>query len=277
MANEEIRIRGDTATVTAPDGTAVNMTVSRLFEKAAPKQIDSCGFGLPHEVRFAYSRNSLLILACEYPPGPHTLSWIADDSPAPYGTNAKYQNVTVSLPYTIVLAAFEDTRLSDFNECFFRTAPLSAIDEENELFFPGLLNCSRFMPPEGSPLSWICTQKLDRSPIRAEKNPQKRIAVGLNALRRCLFEQSFNLSSDHNEFSSWYSESREVDERISTISRWHEETIRDRFMGLDIPWLKTNENLKTVVERIYRNKGLGEHGVSNAQQLARIMINNSNK
>ena len=164
--------------------------------------------------------------------------------------------MTLSLPYVIVLAAFEGTRLSDFNECFFRTAPLTEIDEENELQYPGLLNCSRFMPQEGNPLSWICTQKLDRRPIRREKDSRKQIAVGLESLRRCLFQQSFNMSSDHHEYSSWYSESRGVDQRISTATRWHEETIKDRYMGLDIPWLKTNETLKSVVERIFQKQGL---------------------
>jgi hypothetical protein len=237
--------------------------------------MDSCGIRLPHEARFAYSRGGFLILACEYPPGPYTVSWITEDSPAPYGSQAKYENVTLSLPYIIVLAVFEETHLSDFNECFFRTAPLTEVDEENELCYPGLLNCSRFKPPEGLPLSWICTQKLDRTPIHREKDSRKRIAAGLESLRRCLFQQSFNWSSDHNEFASWYTESRRVDQRISTASRWHEETIKDRYLGLDIPWLKTNETLKSVVERIFRNQGATTGGVSNARQLARLMINHS--
>ena len=274
MTENEIVIRGDTATVKKPDGKSVQMPVSQLFEKAVPKQIDSCGVRLPREVRFAYSRSGVSILGCEYPPGPYTLSWITENSPAPYGPEAQYENVTISLPYVIVLAVFERTRLSSLNECFFRTAPLNDIDEENELLFPGLLNCSRFVPSEGHPLSWICTQKLDRRCIRRERDSRKQIAVGLNALRRCLFEQSFNWSSDHNEHSSWYSESRSVDERISTVNRWQEETTKDRFMGLEIPWLKTNETLKTVVDRIFQNQGVTANGISNSQQLARLMINN---
>jgi hypothetical protein len=274
MANDEIIIRGDTAMVCKPDGNSVKMSVSKLFEQALPKRIDSCGIRLPHEVRFAYSRGRLLILACEYPPGPYTLSWIAEDSPAPYGSGAKYRSVTLSLPYVIVLAAFEGTRVSDFNECFFRTAPLTEIDEENELCYPGLLNCSRFMPSAGNPLSWICTQRLDRTPIRRERDSRKRIAVGLESLKRCLFQQSFNWSSDENEYSSWYRESCGVDKRISTATRWHQETIKDRYMGLDISWLQTNETLKSVVERMFQNQGLSTGGISNARQLARLMINN---
>jgi hypothetical protein len=273
MAKGDIVIRGSSATVERPDGKTVAMSVSELLEQAVPQRIDSCGIRLPPEVRFAYSRGRLLVLVCEYAPGPYTLSWIADDSPAPYGESAKYRNVTISLPYVVVLAVFEGYHLSDSNECFFRTKPLTDIDEDCELCYPGLLNCSRFVPPEGKPLSWICTQNLDRALIQTEKDSRKRLAVGLEALRRCLFQQSFNMSSDHHEFSSWYSESQNVDQRISTATRWHEETIKDRYMGLDIPWLETNETLKSVIERIFRNQGLGNGGVCTARQLARLMIN----
>ena len=275
MAKEDIIIRGDKATVVRPDGKTVTMPVEKLLEKAMPKRIDSCGIGLPHEVRFAHTLGGVTILACEYPPGPYTLSWIAEDSPVHSGPNASYRDVTISLPYVIVLAVFQGTRLSDLNECFFRTAPLSEVDEENELLYPGLLNCSRFRPQQGKPLSWICTQNLDRRPIDAQRDSRKQIAAGLKELRRCLFEQAFNLSSDHNEYSSWYTESRSVDQRISTATRWHKETTKDRFMGLDIPWLKTNKNLKTVVERIFANQGITGTGIHNARQLARIMINHN--
>lgn len=275
MTDDEIIIRGNKATVKTPDGKSVTMSLRELLEQALPLRIDTCGIRLPHEVRFAYSRGGLMILGCEYPAGPYTLSWIAKDSPAPFGADARYQHVTLSLPYVVVLAVFEGTYLSDLNECFFRTAPLTDIDAENELRYPGLLNCSRFMPQEGKPLSWICTQKLDRTPIRRETDARKRIAVGLELLRSCLFQQSFNMSSDHHEYSSWYSESRGIDDRISTSQRWHEETVKDRYMGLDIPWLETHETLKTVVERIFRNNGITTGRISTARHLARLMINNA--
>jgi hypothetical protein len=275
MGEEKIIIRGDTATLKAANGKAIAMSVHALLQQAAPRRIDSCGMRLPREVRFAYSRGDFLILVCEYPAGPYTVSWIADDSPAPYGSEATYQNVTISLPYVVVLAAFQRDYLSSVNECFFRRAPLAEIDEENELLYPGLLNCSRFMPPDGRPLSWICTQKLDRTPIHREPDSRKRIVVGLEALRRCLFEQGFNMSSDYHEFSSWYTESRRVDERIGTVKRWHDETIKDRFMGLDIAWLKVDANLKAVIERMFQNNGVHAGGICNSRQLARLMINNT--
>jgi hypothetical protein len=277
MPLNEVVIRGDKATVEMPDGRSLTLGVEEMFSRAAQRQIDSCGIRLPREVCFAYSRGDFVILACEYPPGPYPLSWIAEDSPAPYGSSATYRQVTLSLPYVIVLAAFEGSLLSSVNECFFRNAPLTEVDEESELCFPALLNCSHFVPPEGKPLSWICTQNADRRPIAREKDSRKRIAVGLNVLRHCLFEQSFNMSSDYHEFSSWYSESRGIDDRISTATRWHEETIKDRYMGLDVAWLPANETLKSVVERMFQNQGLTKDGICHARQLARVIVNNAKK
>ena len=274
MAHEKIILRGDIAKLKVAPGKSIAMPIETLLERAVPPRINSCGICLPREVRFAYSRGDLMILVCEYPAGPYTLSWIADDSPVPYGTGAHYQKVTLSLPYVIVLAAFHGDYLSNANECFFRREPLKEIDEENDLYYPGLLNCSRFVPTEGHPLSWICTQYLDRTPIHEEADSRKRIGKGVEALRRCLFEQSFNRSSDVHEFSSWYAESRTVDERIASVTRWHEETIRDRFMGLDVPWLKVDATLKEVVDRMFRNYS-GGTPVRSSRELARLMINHT--
>ena len=273
MDDCEIVIRGEMAAIKKPDGTTTQITVARLLEILAQKQVDIEGLGLPREARFAYTRGKYLLLVCEYPPGPHTLSWISDASPSPYGPEAIYREVTVSLPYVVVLAVFEGAYLSDFNECYFRRKPLDVVDQENDLLFPGLLNCSRFKPPEGHPLSWICTQHLDRTLIFREVDKRRRIAAGVEALRRCLFEQSFNLSSDHNEYSSWWSESRAVDQRVGTVDRWQEETAKDRFMGLDVPWLDTNENLKSIVDRIFQNLRVRDDAIRTARQLTRWIIN----
>ena len=97
--NLTITIQGESATVKRPDGKTITMPVSELLQRAIPQRIDSCSTRLPHEVCFAYSRGGMLILACEYPPGPYTVSWIAEDSSVPYGAGAKYQTVQLSLPY----------------------------------------------------------------------------------------------------------------------------------------------------------------------------------
>jgi len=277
VANDEITFRDGMAVYNKPDGTTIEISIEELFRLAAPPRIDSYGVALPREVRFAYSRDQMSILACEYPAGPYTLSWIAEDSKKRYGTGTKYRKVTLSLPYVIVLAVFQNGQLSTANECFFRTAPLTDIDSENELQYPGLLNCSRHEPPAGRPLAWICTQKLDHAVILREKEPRRRMRASLEALRHCLFEASFNYSSDDHEFSSWYMESRSVDKRIETVDRWHEETQKDRFMGLDIPWLSTGLNLRQVVDRIYQNHHIQDGGVRHERQLHRLMINHEKK
>ena len=275
MTTDEIIIRGETATVNTPDGKSVTMSLRELFEQAVPPRIDSCGIRLPHEVRFAYSRGGLLILACEYPPGPYTLSWIAEDSPAPFGSQAKYENVTLSLPYVIVLAAFEGDSLVGLQRVFLPhgTADRDRRGKRAVLSGPAELLALRATGGQTVVLDLHAEARSHADSPREGFSQANRCWSG--SVAALSLPAILQLSSDHHEYSSWYSESRGVDERISTAARWHEETIKDRYMGLDIPWLKTNETLKSVVERIFRNKGLTTAGSSNARQLARLMINNT--
>jgi len=236
-------------------------------------QDDIDGFPRPDGFRFVFHRGPISVLVLEHPTGLYTLKWIADDSPAPFGRRAKYRTVTISLPYIVVLAVFERDQLSNVNECFFRVAPITDPAKDTELLYPGLLNCSRYMPPDGRPLSWICTQFLDRGPIEHQQQPLKRMRVGLEALRECLFETGFNRSSEHHEYSSWYTESRSVDERISSIDRWEKATGKDATFALEVPWLKTGKSVAEVVDRIFDNYGVRDDDISSAADLARLILN----
>ena len=95
--------------------------------------------------------------------------------------------------------------LSDANECFFRNERLRRLDDE--LRYPALLNCSRFADEADHPLSWICTQHLDRSGLADEgRDLDSVVEASLRTLVGHLFESAFNLSSDVNEGASWFSE-----------------------------------------------------------------------
>lgn len=271
----EIHIKGDLASVTTQEGKTFSMSLEKLWQLMAPRTMDSDDVLLPDGARFLYSRGPITVFVYERRPGIYPLRWIKEDSPARYGEGATYRNVALSLPYVVVLAAFHGGTLSDFNECFFRVEPLSDTQAKNELLYPGLLNCSRFKPPDGKPLSWICTQKLDRSRVRREPDPAKRIRAGLAALLECLFETGFNYSSEAHEYSSWYSESRKVDRRISSIQRWHEASGENPLFALDVPWLKTGMTLSQVVDRIFSNQGAVRSVVRTSRDLARIIINHS--
>jgi hypothetical protein len=178
--------------------------------------------------------------------------------------------VRIGLPYLVTLAVFDGAVLTDANECFFRTAPIGS--EDDALCYPALLNCSRFHVPDGHPLSWICTQKLDRATIAAD-DPNVQMRSGLKALMHCLLESGFNESSEHHEAASWFSESRRVDPRIATVEAWQEATAADPLFVLEVPWLPTGLTIRQVVERSYRNLPGGGQTVESVGDLARIIFN----
>lgn len=271
---EPVKIEGQTMHATSPEGQTASMSIADVLESACPRRIDSRGVVMPDGFRLAYPMGPFTIWVHEVPPRVYQFKWIANDSPKKFGTGTTYRMVRIGLPYVIVLALYEGSVLSDSNECFFRTRPLE--DESEEVLFPGLLNCSKFVPPEGKPLSWICTQKLERSKFMRIPEPAKRMRGGLRALLHCLFETGFNYSSEHHEASSWFTESNKVDKRVSTVEKWEQATAKDPLFVLEVPWLKTGLSVKQVVERVFKNKGACAHRVASAGDLARVIFNHQN-
>lgn len=268
---ETIRIEGTTMHAESPEGARASMSVPDVLQAACPRQIDTRGVVMPDGFRLAYPTGPFTVWVLEVPPRVYQFKWIAKDSPKQFGSGTAYRTVRIGLPYVVVLAMYEGDVLSDANECFFRTRPLNV--EDDPLCYPALLNCSKFSPPDGRPLSWICTQKLERSTFARLRDPAKRMRGGLKALLHCLFETGFNYSSEHHEGSSWFTESTRADERISTVEKWEEATAADPLFVLDVPWLKTGMSVKQVVDRMLKNKGACNHRVASAQDLARVIFN----
>lgn len=268
---ELIKIEGTMMHAAWPEGQTARMSVADVISAACPRRMDTRGVVMPDGFRLAYPMGPLSIWVHELPPRVRQFKWIAADSPAKYGAGTTYRMVRIGLPYVVVLAVFENGVLSDANECFFRTRPLE--DQNDTLCYPALLNCSKFVPPEGRPLSWICTQTLDRRQFMEIADPARRMRGGLRELLHCLLETGFNYSSEHHEANSWFTESARVDPRIATVESWQEATEKDPLFVLDVPWLKTGLSVKQVVERICKNKHAGQHRVTSAQDLARLIFN----
>jgi hypothetical protein len=277
---EEVVIKDDKAMTVSPEGQQVSMelaTLVRSIMRADGKQMDSCGVILPDGVKLLASMGSATIWVYERPPQVYNLKWIARDSPAPYGQKARYRNVKIALPYLVILAVFvpgaaHKIQLHGYNECFFRKAPLKD-PASDTLFYPALLNCSKFEPPDGRPLSWICTEKLDYKTISAEPDDNKRMQSSLRALLHALLETGYNLSSEHHEASSWFTESVSVDLRIATIERWEQATAKDPLFVLDVPWLETNLTLNQVIDRIFETLFARRPEIKSAGDIQRIMFN----
>ena len=269
MDPDTLAIEGKEVRFKTPEGKTYVMSVAELLRHAIPKH--TCTGGVqPNHIRMMDSSGPLTVWVYEIPPSVRQLQWIAADSPAQFGPGTKYRQVRISLPYLIVLAVFQDGELANCSECFFRNDALRTA--EDPLFYPALLNCSKFVPAEGKPLSWICTQKLDRSPIENEPNPDRKMAAGLRALLKTLLESGFNLSSEHHEANSWFSESNRVDPRVKTIEAWVAATEKDPLMGLTVPWIPVGKSLREVIDRIFENQHHKRKTVATARDIARLVV-----
>jgi hypothetical protein len=274
--SEHIHIEGAEAIATSPEGKTATLSLEKLLARVAPPRMDTCGVMLPDGIKLIQSAGSHCIWVYECPPRVHNFRWIAADSPAPFGKGTKYRLVRIALPYLVVLVVFGpgpdgQMQLTSANECFFRNAPLKGTDDE--LLFPALLNCSKFVPEEGHPLAWICTQHLNFLALLREQDQPKRLAAAFNALRHCLFETGFNLSSENHEASSWFTASRNVDPRISTVEAWQAATEQDPLFVLDVPWLSTGRSLAQVMDRVFNNLGARRTNYASTAALARVIFN----
>jgi hypothetical protein len=273
-----ITLDGQTAVATSPEGVQTSMPLGNLIDRLAPASLDTGELVLPDGVKCVKTRGPVTVLAHETPPRVFNFKWIAADSPAPFGPDAHYRIARIALPYLITIAVYHSVRgrltLSNSNECFFLSEPLRSLDGP-ELMYPALLNCSRFRPPEGKPLSWICSQKLNRTAFERERDTNARLRAAFRELMRTLLDTGFNLSSEHHEGASWFSETRRkrVDPRIETIEKWEAATVEDPLFPLEVPWLKTGLTARQVIERIFQNLRARSHTVHSAADIARIVFN----
>jgi hypothetical protein len=271
----EITIDGELLVATSPEGERKRMKLSTLMERTKEPSTGPCI--LPTGVKSMLSRGPITIMIWEQAPSLQKLSWIAEDSGSPYGPGAKYRDVRIALPYLVIFAVFNRDagglpHLVQTDECFFRNEPLKGLGDE--LAYPALLNCSKWNDPDPlTPLSWICTQHLRPTKLMNSANPGDRFAAGMEAVRYCLLETSFNLSSEHNEGNSWYGASKKIDTRIATIESWEKATRKDPLFVLDIPWIKTGHSVLGIAERIFERTNAVNTEIKSSADLARVIFN----
>jgi hypothetical protein len=275
-----LSIEGQEVRVTTPEGKTLCMPLDSFLARLAPPRIDTGGLIFPDGVKAAFSQGPVTIWVYEAPPRVYSLRWLANDSPARFGREAKYRTVRLALPYLILLAVFAaepngQLYLTQRNECYFRTAPLRGAGDE--LLYPALLNCSKIVDSEGRAMSWVCTQHLNYPALARERDPHRRFGASFHALLHCLLETGFNYSSEHHEGASWFSESIGIDPRIGTVEKWQEASRADPLFVLEAPWLKTGLTLAQTVDALFRLLGAGRQTYDNAAALARIVLNQEQK
>ena len=284
MGGTEVSISGSDVIATSPEGKCAKMPVQKFMEAFRQGGGNGRSILLPRGVIHEAKCGKALIVVHETEPQTRTFRWIANDSPAPFGPKATYRDVTIALPYVVLFAAFTETRgrgmqLSGRNEVFFRTQPLCSMDDE--LCYPALLNVSRFDkiddPESGRNLCWICTQHLNYDAFSSEEDLSRRISKSIDGLYRHLMEGAYNLSSEHNEHSSWFTETvrQNVDERISSIERWQAESAKDRWFVLDVPFLKTGYTVQGMIDRLFGILEARSKTFRTADDVARFVFNQS--
>jgi hypothetical protein len=271
-----LTIEGSEVIATSPEGKTASMPIEAFLARVAARRMDTGGIVLPDGVKVVLSEGPITIWVYERPPCVQRFLWIAPDSPAPFGPGTKYRTVRLALPYLVVLAVFAvdangALQLTPANECFFRVEPLKNLDAP--LCYPALLNCSRFEPQDGHPLAWICTQHLKPAPAMGHPDPNIRLTAWFESLRHCLLETGFNLSSEHHESSSWFTESRKIDPRISSVEAWEAASAQNPLFVLEVPWLPTHHTVRQVAERAFKQQQARPQAIRTAGALARIVFN----
>lgn len=246
-----------------------SMSLAKLAQRMGPG-LSTGNSVIPNGVRAILSQGNQTLMIWERPPHVASLSWIRHDSPVPYGPGTTYRQVRISLPYLLIVASLTRNGSSvelntNSNECFFRNEPLRSLDDE--LLYPALLNCS-VMKGSGDPLAWICTQYLKKKTQLADP-----FANGLEAVRYCLLETSFNLSSEHHEGNSWFGASKKVIPKIETVEKWEQSTNKDPLFATGVPWLPTQHSVKDFAARTFKRLNAADTGVKTADDVARIILN----
>ncbi len=278
---EVITATGDQISAVSPEGEQRTMKIEEFLERVAPRQFDTGEIVLPDGVKCVQPVPGGAVVVHQTPPRVHRFKWIAADSPAPFGPETTYREVSIALPYITVIAVFDEVsrngalRLANSSECFFTNHPLENQGLDTPLAFPALLNCSRF--PDSArarPLSWICVEKLPRSARVGLKTAHEGVQKGLTALLQHLLESGFNRSSDEHEMSSWYSETvkADIDPRLATIEDWERASEEDPLFVLEMPWLPTNHTVRSAIARIAKTRGADRGRLSCTRDLLRVLF-----
>ncbi len=272
----QVVIENTEATAICPEGVTAKMPLESLFKQVAGNRLTTGDFILPDGVKAVIPRGPLTVCVLECPPGLHSLTWIAEDSPVGYGSGIRYRQMRLALPYLIILAAFEidgsgPLQISPQIGCFFRNAPLKSLDEE--LCYPALLNCYGRGPGGPHSFSWVCTAGLRASSKICSAPVGERLCASLEVVRQYVLETGFNHSDGQGGRASWFEASRTLDRRLNTVEAWRDASALDPLFVLDVPWIKSGYSVRQAVERISPASRRGSPPQPTAATLARFILN----
>lgn len=196
---------------------------------------------VPERVRAWVEKGDCVALAIELKPGPRSVRWLAEDSPAPFGRRARYRALLrLSFPYVVVLAVFSHGALTPLSQLYYRAHPLT--DRDDELLLPNLPNVARGYGLE----CWVCLVGM-RDDLVGRSWSEKVEAIAAH-----VFGAGFNRSAEMHEGNSYADAARELDPRLASVEAWAEATARQPMFALDVPWSPAKTTLGAELEQMLR-------------------------
>jgi hypothetical protein len=196
---------------------------------------------LPRRVRYCCERRDAMAVVIEVEPQARTVSWLTDDSKAPFGRSANYQRYFLSFPYIILLVVFRAGAITGYQQLYYRNAPLGGDQdahrgEDQELLLPNLYNVA-----DGhGQRCWLCLQFLPD--VSRLPWPEK-----IDTIVDHVFCASFNQSSERHEGNSYWSSTRGIDPRVQTLEAWEKATRENHRFALEVPWKPAGETATGVL------------------------------
>ena len=233
-----IEIVGDQV-VCLQDGTKAFGASVKDFVAALGEQADLLALpdAIPEGVRFIRRRGEIVVLVMEEQPQLRTVRWLVDESSVPFGTGAVYRTARLAFPFVVVAIAFRGGGLTGYQQCFYRTAPLST--PSDPLFLPNLYNVADGHGQK----CWLCLAGL-RTDLTALTWNQR-----VREIRRHLWGAGFNRSSEMHEGMSYWT-LRKLDRRVQTLETWEQASRENPFFPLDVAWTPAGTTVGTVIDQM---------------------------
>ncbi len=224
MSELEIRVTGERVQVLQGRRKLAESRVDQMAEKLAARRAARplCGF-YPEGVKLWIERRDAVGLVLETPPDARSVRWLSDDSKAPYGPRAKYEDAYLSFPFGVVILVLRRGSLTGYQQMYYRTAPLAQDDED--LLMTNLYNVAQGYRQR----SWVCLANM--ADVGHLSWAQK-----IEQVRYHIFSASFNQSSERHEGNSYWSTPTSVDPRVASLEAWKAATLEDPLFALKVPW-----------------------------------------
>jgi hypothetical protein len=260
----EIRIIGDRVQVQQGRETLLDAQLGTVLQAIActAEREPSCNV-LPDGIRLWRERGDATAVAVEIPPQTRTVRWLAEDSQAPFGRAARYQERFLAFPYIILLIVFRKGALTGRQQLYYRAAPLR---RGQDLLLPNLYNVANGYGQR----CWLCLQKLE---CRMEELEWPR---KIEAIVNHVFTAAFNRSAEEHEGNSYWSAMKGIDPRIATVEAWEEATRGNPLFPLEVKWKPAGTTATAELTRML-DQVAAPVVVRNAKDLMGLMPRVSNR